>query len=89
MTRMLAGAACAALVAFALPARAATGVELSPPASYDASDTAVARFYAERSGAPLWLKSGADSSAARELMGILRRADLDGMPSGPAFRGPG
>ncbi|NUR45597.1 MAG: L,D-transpeptidase family protein [Sphingomonas sp.] len=42
-------------------------------------------FYATRKGEPLWLRSGTDSSAAHELVGILQRAALDGMPSGPAL----
>jgi murein L,D-transpeptidase YcbB/YkuD len=31
----------------------------------------------------LWLRSGADSTAARELIGILDRAPLDGLDNGP------
>jgi murein L,D-transpeptidase YcbB/YkuD len=78
---MLAGVACAALMGLTLPAEAA-----SPqlPASYNASDP-VSAFYASRNDAPLWLRTGADSSAARELVGILQRAALDGMPNGPAL----
>jgi murein L,D-transpeptidase YcbB/YkuD len=33
----------------------------------------------------LWLRSGADSGAARELLGVLERATLDGYASGPAL----
>ena len=44
---------------------------------------AVDAFYASRGGAPVWLRSGADSRAARELMGILVRAPLDGLDNGP------
>jgi murein L,D-transpeptidase YcbB/YkuD len=44
---------------------------------------AVDAFYATRGGAPLWLRSGADSGAARELIGVLERAPLDGFASGP------
>lgn len=79
---MLAGVACAALMGLSLPAVAATSPQL--PASYNASDP-VGAFYGSRDGAPLWLRSGADSSAARELIGILQRAPLDGMPNGPAL----
>ena len=79
---MLAGVACAALMGLSLPAVAATSPQL--PAAYHASDP-VGAFYASRDGAPLWLRSGADSSAARELIGILQRAPLDGMPNGPAL----
>ena len=80
---MMAGVACAALTAFALPAQAATSPQLPAPAIYQSGD-AVSAFYAARNGGPLWLKNGADSSAARELIGILQRAALDRMPSGPA-----
>lgn len=83
---MLAGAACAALIALSLPARAATSPVLPPASAVDTPDGAVSAFYAARHGAPLWLRGGgADSSAAREMVGILQRAALDGLPSGPAI----
>jgi len=81
---MLAGAACAALLALACPAHAAETPELPPPTSFGQPDADVADFYASRSG-PIWLQSGADSSAARELIGVLKRAALDGLPQGPAL----
>ena len=80
---MLAGAACAALMIPAVPASAASSPVYSPYAT--AADPAVASFYASRHGAPLWLRQGADSSAARELISVLQRAPLDGMSSGPAY----
>jgi murein L,D-transpeptidase YcbB/YkuD len=46
---------------------------------------AIDMFYAGRRGAPLWLRGGADSSAARELIGILDRAPIDGFARGPAL----
>jgi murein L,D-transpeptidase YcbB/YkuD len=55
-------------------------VAISPSASQ-----AVDSFYASRHGAPLWLRGGADSAAARELIGVLDRAPLDGLDSGPAL----
>src|SRR6478735_10871959 len=84
---MLAGAACAALMTIAVPVSAATSPEVpTRTATYSSSaDQAVAAFYASRQGTPLWLRSGADSNAARELIGSLRRASLDGMPSGPSL----
>lgn len=83
---MLAGVACAALTVLAAPAAAVTSPELPSGARYDAAaQQAVNAFYASRHGAPLWLRSGADSSAARELIGTLQRASLDGMASGPAI----
>ena len=81
---MLAGAACAALIAFACPAYAETSPELPIPTAYAQADPGVAGFYASRH-APVWLKSGADSSAARELIGVLKRSALDGLPEGPAL----
>ena len=80
--RMLAGVACAALMGLSLPAEAATSSQL--PASFSAADP-VSAFYATRNGAPLWFRSGTDSSAAHELIGILQRAALDGMQNGPAL----
>jgi murein L,D-transpeptidase YcbB/YkuD len=68
-----------------LPALAATTPEL-PGAAIQVSPSAaqaVQAFYANRGGAPLWLRSGADSTAARELIGILDRAPLDGLDNGP------
>ncbi len=83
---MLAGAACAALMGFALPASAAAlpSSPIAAQASGTSAERAVTTFYAHRKGAPLWLAKG-DSSGARELIATLRRASLDGMPSGPAL----
>lgn len=84
--RLLAGAACAALSVVAAPATAATSPDLSVSSySNSAADQAVASFYAARNGAPLWLRAGADSSAARELVGVLQRAQLDGLGNGAAM----
>lgn len=83
---MLASAACAALTFVCAPASGATSPEItmSSPAAFSANQ-AVDSFYASRHGAPLWLRAGADSSAARELIGVLERAPLDGLDSGPAI----
>ncbi|HEY6049052.1 MAG TPA: L,D-transpeptidase family protein [Sphingomicrobium sp.] len=45
----------------------------------------MSNFYASRRGARLWFRGGADSNAARELIGVLERAPLDGVPNGPAI----
>jgi murein L,D-transpeptidase YcbB/YkuD len=85
--RLLAGAACAALLGLSVPAHAAASPEL-PGAAIQVSPSAmqaVNTFYASRHGAPLWLRSGADSGAARMLIGVLERAPLDGLDSGPAL----
>ena len=80
---MLAGVACAALMALSVPAQAATNPELPTAANFDpAADQAVNAFYASRGGAPLWLRGGA---GARELIGVLQRAPLDGYSNGPAM----
>ena len=87
ITRLFAGAAGAALLGLAVPVYAATSPEL-PGAAISLSPSAaqaVSAFYASRNGAPLWLRTGADSSAARSLIGILQRAPLDGLESGPAL----
>jgi murein L,D-transpeptidase YcbB/YkuD len=46
---------------------------------------AIDAFYASRGGALVWFRSGADSGAARELIGILDRSSLDGLENGPAL----
>jgi murein L,D-transpeptidase YcbB/YkuD len=81
-TRILAGAAVAALTIVCAPVTAATPVAVASTPAAGSVDEAVSAFYAARGGAPLWLK---DSSAANELISILQRAPLDGLPSGPAL----
>jgi murein L,D-transpeptidase YcbB/YkuD len=71
---ILAGVACAVLT---IPAPAQS---IAAP-----SNQAVASFYVGRHGAPLWLRDGPDSSAARELIAVLERAPLDGFANGPAL----
>jgi len=82
---ILAGVACVALNALSAPASAAaTSPELPAPGSNygAAADQAIGAFYASHSS--LWLR-GPDSHAATALVGILQRASLDGLPSGPAM----
>ncbi len=83
--RMLAGVACAALTILSAPVRAATTPEVPAATSIGSVEQEVNAFYATRSGAPLWLRGGVQSAGATELMSILQRAPLDGMPSGPAL----
>jgi len=79
---ILAGAAAAALTALSTPASAGTiPVVVAAPVPTDA----VGAFYARRANTPLWLKGGAPTSAAMELVQVLERAALDGLPSGPAL----
>ena len=83
---ILAGAACAALTVAAAPLSAATSPEApSTAAAQQSIDQQVRDFYAARGGAPLWLRGSADTPAARELIGVLQRAPLDGLASGPAL----
>ena len=83
--RLLAGAACAALITLCAPATAAPTVEASAPfRMFGASvDPGVNAFYATRNSAPLWLGTNQDGSAARELIGILKRAQVEGLAEGP------
>lgn len=84
--RMLAGAACVALLVPVAPASAATSPQtLAHEAQGDSIDRTVEGFYASRRGAPFWLRAGPDSAAARDLIGILQGASLDGFASGPAL----
>lgn len=83
---MLAGVAAAALTVLAAPAAAATNPELPSAGNYDPTTAqAVNAYYAQRAGAPLWLRAGAESAAACQLIETLQRASLDGMPGGPAI----
>ena len=84
---LLAGAACAALTIRCAPASAAISPAVPAAASVNrlSVDQAVTAFYNYRQGRPLWLGGGIQSGAARELLGVLQRATLDGLPSGPAL----
>src|SRR5881275_2945535 len=81
---MLAGAAFAALIVAAAPAAAVSPLQTPSSASF-ASNSPIASFYAARRGAPFWLRSGAYSPEAQQLLALLRRAPLDGLASGPAL----
>jgi murein L,D-transpeptidase YcbB/YkuD len=82
---LLVGAACAALLGTAVPVSAATTPELPGVAISPSAEQAVSAFYASRNGAPLWLRGGTEGAAAHELIGVLDRAPLDGLDSGPAL----
>ena len=84
--RILASAACAALMGLSAPVTAATSPEVPPAVVADLSAAqAVSGFYASRGGVPLWVRGGADNVAAHALIADLERASLDGLPSGPAL----
>lgn len=70
-------AAVAVLLLGAIP-----GVAVAQ-ASGPSSDAAVARFYASRQNGPLWFRPGSNGEAAALFASILRRAQLDGLASGP------
>ena len=84
LTRLLSGAAFAALMGLAAPALAASDPQISGAAIQlaPAAAQAVDAFYASRGGAPLWLADGPNSVAANDLIAILERASLDGFPQG-------
>jgi len=85
MAKRLAGAACAALITLSAPVGAATSPET--PATFRmfgvSAEPGVNAFYAARNSAPLWLGARQDGSAARELIGILKRARVEGLAEGP------
>jgi len=86
--RILAGAACAALTVLCTPVSAATAPEAAAAAvttSVATGNPAIDAFYASRRGAPLWLISGSDSPAARELIDVLAQSPLDGFANGPVL----
>ena len=87
---ILAGVACATLMATYAPASAAAAAATNPelPAPglmVGIADQQISAFYASRGGSPLWLRSGGDSNAVSALIGVLQRASLDGLPSGPSL----
>lgn len=85
-TRILAGAACAALIAIPHTAFAAALSPELPSASSSAASPsvdAVTQFYTARANAPLWLSSGSPTPAAMTFLTILDHAALDGLASGP------
>ncbi|MEO7505009.1 MAG: L,D-transpeptidase family protein [Sphingomicrobium sp.] len=74
--------------AFAQTATSApSSVTIQPPSNPAATSAAIDRFYAERSGAPLWLRGGRPSEAAQLLLARLRTANFDGLAEGPALAG--
>ena len=86
VTRLLAGAAAAALLTLGAPATAATSPEAPPARSFAMfGDPTVNAFYASRDGAPLWLADGPGSPAASELIEILKRSSVEGLADGPGY----
>jgi murein L,D-transpeptidase YcbB/YkuD len=84
-TRLLAGAACAALMTLSAPVAAATTPETPAPFRMFgvSADPGVNAFYAARNSVPLWLAPGQDGAAARDLVEILKRARVEGFAEGP------
>ena len=87
--RILASAACAALMITAVPLSAATVPAAPSPFRMfgSAGSPDVDAFYASHREAPLWLRDGPNSPAARQLISILQRAPIDGLASGPELAG--
>lgn len=77
-------AAIAAIMLLPVGAQAATGSPAATVASQSAAG-AIDAFYRTRGNAPLWFEGGRESVAAVELVGLLRRAALDGLSSGPVI----
>ncbi|MFL6801746.1 MAG: hypothetical protein ACJ8EQ_08270, partial [Sphingomicrobium sp.] len=86
VTRLLVGAAAAALLTPGAPATAATSPEAPPARSFAMfGDPAVNAFHASRGGEPLWLADGPGSPAASELIAILKRSSMEGLADGPGY----
>ena len=81
--RLLAGAVCAALITLCAPVAAATTPEAPFRMFGVSADPGVNAFYSARNSAPLWLGAGQDGSAARNLLSILKRAQVEGFAQGP------
>ena len=85
VSRLFAGAAGAALMGLCTPATAASEATLNFRTFGVSPDPAVNVFYAARNSAPLWLGQGRDGAAARDVIGILKRAQVEGLAEGPAI----
>ena len=83
--RLIAGAACAALMGLCVPPAAAADASPNFRMFGVSTDPGVDAFYASRNSAPLWLGAGRDGTAARDLIGILKRAPVEGLADGPAI----
>jgi murein L,D-transpeptidase YcbB/YkuD len=84
LKRLLAGAAAAALMGLSASATAAAADALLNFRMFGvAADPSVDAFYAARQSAPVWLGAGQDGSAARNLIAILKRAQIEGLSEGP------
>ena len=75
----------AIVTAMLIPAGAQAAVAGAPSAIVATQGAAVAvdNFYRARGNAPMWFEAGRESAAAVELVGLLRRATIDGLASGP------
>ena len=81
------GAAIASFLLIPLAAQAAVPGSPAAFAATQGAAGAVDKFYLARGNAPLWFEGGRESVAAVELVGMLRRAPLDGLASGPQIAG--
>ena len=81
--RLLAGAAGVALMGFCVPPAIAQNARPDVRMFGVATDPGVSAFYATRNSAPLWLGAGQDGTAARDLIVILKRAQVEGLAEGP------
>ena len=74
----------AAIATMALiPATAQAATQGSAVVATQGAAGAVDNFYRARGNSPLWFANGRESAAAVELVGLLKRAPLDGLSSGP------
>lgn len=86
-SRFLRSLACASMLAPAVGATAASaqavvsGAAVQPASLPSAG--AVTAFYNTYRSAPMWFRGGAANPAAGKLVSILRRAQFDGLASGP------
>ena len=81
------GAAIASFLLTPLGVQAAVPTTSAAIAATQGAAGAVETFYRARGNAPLWFEGGRESAAALELVGLLRRAPLDGLTSGPQIAG--
>lgn len=77
------GAAIASSLLTPLAANAATPASPAAIAATQGAAGAIESFYRARGNAPMWFEGKRASVAALELVGLLRRAPVDGLSSGP------
>jgi len=86
---LVASALSAAVAVFMLVPATAQAVVGTPVATTveQGAAGAIENYYRARGNMPMWFEGGRESASAVELIGLLRRAPVDGLASGPLIAG--